>query len=131
MLMSDSLGGNAKTLMIVNISPADDNVEETLSSLQYAQRVKQIKNKTKANVDSAQVRALKQEVVKVRADNLESPIFEATNCSDAQKIDFTASPKNIATSTARWGCNKGASSSRISAGFIFREEEEEEQRGRR
>ena len=65
MLMSDSLGGNAKTLMIVNISPADDNVEETLSSLEYAQRVKQIKNKTQANVDSAQVRALKQEVVQV------------------------------------------------------------------
>ena len=44
MLMSDSLGGNAKTLMFVNISPANYNTEETISSLNYASRVKLIKN---------------------------------------------------------------------------------------
>jgi len=38
MLMSDSLGGNAKTLMFVNASPTDNNVEETQNSLQYATR---------------------------------------------------------------------------------------------
>ncbi|RYG56604.1 hypothetical protein EON66_02480 [archaeon] len=43
-LMSDSLGGNAKTLMFVNLSPADYNAEETLSSLVYASRVKLITN---------------------------------------------------------------------------------------
>jgi hypothetical protein len=35
MLMSDSLGGNAKTLMFVNISPADSNLDETHNSLWY------------------------------------------------------------------------------------------------
>jgi len=43
-VMSDSLGGNAKTLMFVNLSPADYNVEETQSSLVYASRVKLITN---------------------------------------------------------------------------------------
>lgn len=33
-LMSDSLGGNAKTLMFVNVSPAEDNLEETHTSLE-------------------------------------------------------------------------------------------------
>lgn len=42
--MQDSLGGNAKTLMFVNISPADYNQEETSTALTYATRVKQITN---------------------------------------------------------------------------------------
>lgn len=42
--MQDSLGGNAKTLMFVNISPADYNQDETSTALTYATRVKQITN---------------------------------------------------------------------------------------
>ncbi len=42
--MQDSLGGNAKTLMFVNISPADYNQEETVTALTYATRVKLITN---------------------------------------------------------------------------------------
>ena len=43
-LMQDSLGGNAKTLMFVNFSPADYNADETITSLNYAARVKKITN---------------------------------------------------------------------------------------
>lgn len=43
-VMSDSLGGTAKTLMFVNISPADYNTDETVTSLMYAARVKLITN---------------------------------------------------------------------------------------
>lgn len=43
-LMQDSLGGNAKTLMFVNFSPADYNADETVTSLNYAARVKKITN---------------------------------------------------------------------------------------
>ncbi len=42
--MQDSLGGNAKTLMFVNFSPADYNADETTTSLMYAARVKKIVN---------------------------------------------------------------------------------------
>jgi len=55
LVMSDSLGGNAKTLMFVNISPADYNCEETLTSLVYASRVKLITNEAKQEKDSAEV----------------------------------------------------------------------------
>lgn len=44
MLMQDSLGGTAKTLMFVNCSPASSNLDETFMSLKYAQRAKKITN---------------------------------------------------------------------------------------
>lgn len=43
-LMQDSLGGNAKTLMFVNFSPADYNADETVTSLNFATRVKKVVN---------------------------------------------------------------------------------------
>merc|ERR1719199_872002 len=43
-LMQDSLGGSAKTLMFVNISPSSSNVEETVQSLKYASRARCIEN---------------------------------------------------------------------------------------
>ena len=51
-LLADSLGGNSKTLMIANIGPSDSNYSETLQTLKYANRAKQIKNKPKINEDS-------------------------------------------------------------------------------
>merc|ERR1719321_145400 len=46
-VMQDSLGGTAKTLMFVNCSPAESNVDETMMSLKYATRAKKIKNERK------------------------------------------------------------------------------------
>jgi hypothetical protein len=50
-LLQDSLGGNTKTVMIAAISPADYNYDETLSTLRYASRAKNIKNKPTVNED--------------------------------------------------------------------------------
>lgn len=50
-LLQDSLGGNTKTVMIANCSPADYNYDETLSTLRYASRAKFIKNKPIINED--------------------------------------------------------------------------------
>ena len=50
-LLQDSLGGNTKTVMIAALSPANYNFEETMSTLRYANRAKQIKNKPKVNED--------------------------------------------------------------------------------
>ena len=44
-LLQNSLGGNTKTVMIANIGPADYNYDETMSTLRYANRAKQIQNK--------------------------------------------------------------------------------------
>ena len=50
-LLQDSLGGNSHTLMIACVSPADSNLEETLSTLRYADRARKIKNKPIINKD--------------------------------------------------------------------------------
>eukprot|EP00924_Labyrinthula_sp_SR-Ha-C_P004504 snap_masked-scaffold_1-processed-gene-2.38-mRNA-1 protein AED:0.03 eAED:0.05 QI:0/-1/0/1/-1/1/1/0/685 len=50
-LLQDSLGGNTKTVMISNISPADYNFDETMSTLRYADRAKSIQNKPVINED--------------------------------------------------------------------------------
>ncbi|XP_047448267.1 kinesin-like protein KIN-14E [Mugil cephalus] len=66
-VMQDSLGGNAKTLMIVNISPSEFNLEETLTSLVYATRVKAITNNAQRNVESKEIAQLKEVIVKLRS----------------------------------------------------------------
>ncbi|XP_053989856.1 chromosome-associated kinesin KIF4A-like [Hylaeus volcanicus] len=50
-LLQDSLGGNSMTLMIACVSPADYNLDETLSTLRYADRARKIKNKPIINQD--------------------------------------------------------------------------------
>ncbi len=45
----DSLGGNTKTVMIANVGPADWNYDETMSTLRYANRAKNIQNKPRIN----------------------------------------------------------------------------------
>jgi len=64
------LGGNAKTLMFVNLSPADYNVDESLSSLLYASRVKLITNQANKNQDSEEVARLKGIIRQLKAGNI-------------------------------------------------------------
>ncbi len=68
MLMSDSIGGNAKTLMFVNCSPASYNIAESNSSLAFAQRCKDITNCTSSApaMQAAQMNALKKELAKLK-----------------------------------------------------------------
>ena len=50
-ILQDSLGGNSRTLMIACVSPADDSFDETKSTLVYANRARNIKNKPVVNTD--------------------------------------------------------------------------------
>jgi kinesin family protein 3/17 len=67
-LLQDSLGGNTKTLMVAAISPADYNFDETMSTLRYANRAKNIKNKPKINEDpkDTMIREFKAEIERLR-----------------------------------------------------------------
>ncbi|XP_064209290.1 uncharacterized protein LOC135264501 [Anguilla rostrata] len=66
-VMQDSLGGNAKTLMFVNVSPSDCNAEETLTSLTYATRVKAITNSAQKNLESKEITHLKEIILKLKS----------------------------------------------------------------
>ena len=65
-LMMDSIGGNAKTLMFVNLSPADYNADESHSSLLYAERVKKVKNSSAKTVETQEIKALKDQLAKLK-----------------------------------------------------------------
>ncbi|KAM7375859.1 hypothetical protein PAMP_005625 [Pampus punctatissimus] len=66
-LLRDSLGGNAKTYIIANVHPGSKCFGETLSTLQFAQRAKLIKNKAIINEDTqGNVRQLQAEVKKLK-----------------------------------------------------------------
>ncbi|XP_038872264.1 kinesin-like protein KIF16B [Salvelinus namaycush] len=67
-LLKDSLGGNSKTIMIATISPADVNYGETLSTLRYANRAKNIINKPTINEDCnvKLIRELRAEIARLK-----------------------------------------------------------------
>lgn len=52
-LLKESLGGNSKTAMIATLSPAGSNIEESLSTLRYAQQARTIINVAKVNEDTS------------------------------------------------------------------------------
>lgn len=68
-LLQDSLGGNTKTLMVACLSPADNNYDESLSTLRYANRAKNIKNKPCINEDPKDtlLREYQEEIKKLKA----------------------------------------------------------------
>uniref|UniRef100_M3ZV09 Kinesin-like protein KIF14 n=1 Tax=Xiphophorus maculatus TaxID=8083 RepID=M3ZV09_XIPMA len=73
-LLKESLGGNSKTAMIATVSPAGTNVEESLSTLRYAQQARTIINVAKVNEDTSAklIRELKAEVEKLRSAQMNS-----------------------------------------------------------
>eukprot|EP00850_Spirogloea_muscicola_P016207 SM000130S27094 [mRNA] locus=s130:100733:108576:+ [translate_table: standard] len=62
MLMSDSLGGNAKTLMFVNVSPVGSSLDETNNSLSYAVRVRSITNQATKDVQTQEILRLRKRI---------------------------------------------------------------------
>ncbi|KAI6687884.1 hypothetical protein NL676_024712 [Syzygium grande] len=71
-LLQDSLGGNSKTLMIACVSPAETNAEETLNTLKYANRARNIQNKAVINRDpmAAQMQRMRSQVEQLQAELL-------------------------------------------------------------
>ncbi|XP_052396255.1 kinesin-like protein KIF1C isoform X10 [Carassius gibelio] len=67
-LLRENLGGNSRTAMVAALSPADINYDETLSTLRYADRAKQIKCNAVINEDpnNRLVRELKDEVTRLK-----------------------------------------------------------------
>ncbi|XP_078413744.1 kinesin-like protein KIF28 [Cetorhinus maximus] len=75
-LLQSALGGNSKTMMIATVSPADSCYEETLSTLRYAERTKNIQNKAVVNENPTE-----RLILELRAENtkLRSTITKLRN----------------------------------------------------
>lgn len=96
-LLQDSLGGNSKTLMCANISPADLNYDETISTLRYANRAKNIKNCARVNEDpkDALLRQFQIEIEQLRQqldDNC--PDISTSDDESEASEEFSTSPKS-------------------------------------
>ncbi|XP_055966946.1 kinesin-like protein KIF1B isoform X9 [Sorex fumeus] len=101
-LLRENLGGNSRTAMVAALSPADINYDETLSTLRYADRAKQIKCNAVINEDpnAKLVRELKEEVTRLkdllRAQGLgdiidtsiESLTSSPSSCSLSSQVGF-------------------------------------------
>ena len=99
-LLQDSLGGRTKTCIIATVSPAKSNLEETISTLDYAFRAKNIRNKPQVNQMiskktllkefTAEIEKLKAELVAARQRNgvyLSSETYEEiTTESESRRI---------------------------------------------
>lgn len=72
-LLQDSLGGNSQTVMIACVSPSDRDFMETLSTLKYANRARNIKNKVTINQDTSSrtITSLRREIQDLRLELME------------------------------------------------------------
>ena len=73
-LLSDSLGGTASTLMVCNLAPGSDHYFETLSSLEFAKRVKKVKNTVKLRTEKLsqkQAKAMLNDAEQLRQQMIE------------------------------------------------------------
>lgn len=100
-LLQDSLGGNSQTLMLACVSPADSNFQETLNTLKYANRARNIKNRVVINQDfagnSVEVAQLRSQIARLKMElqamrdqygiSTNSPSFDTLNrIQDTQSI---------------------------------------------
>eukprot|EP00466_Bigelowiella_natans_P009967 jgi/Bigna1/80002/fgenesh1_pg.67_\ len=70
-LLQDSLGGNARTVLIACVSPADDNKDESIQTLRYASQVRNIKNKPTLNfsINDAKVKRYRLRIQELEEEN--------------------------------------------------------------
>lgn len=88
-LLQDSLGGNSKTMMCANIGPADYNYDETISTLRYANRAKNIKNKARINEDpkDALLRQFQKEIEELKKKLEEGEEISGSDISGSGEED--------------------------------------------
>ena len=87
-LLQDSLGGNARTVMVANIGPANYNYDETITTLRYANRAKNIKNKPRVNEDpkDALLREFQEEIARLKAQLNQRPQKERRKKEKKEKV---------------------------------------------
>lgn len=92
-LLQESLGGNAATIMIASISPADYNYAETVSTLKYANRAKSIENAVVRNEDSSErmIRDLQHQIEELKA--------MLKNAANSQANPTLTGPQQVQNST--------------------------------
>ncbi|XP_063022646.1 kinesin-like protein KIF1A isoform X20 [Melospiza melodia melodia] len=107
-LLRENLGGNSRTAMVAALSPADINYDETLSTLRYADRAKQIRCNAVINEDpnNKLIRELKDEVARLRdllyaqgLGDIIDNVSDLANNNDAGGAELSQRHDNLSTVT--------------------------------
>ncbi|XP_041342963.1 kinesin-like protein KIF1A isoform X8 [Pyrgilauda ruficollis] len=107
-LLRENLGGNSRTAMVAALSPADINYDETLSTLRYADRAKQIRCNAVINEDpnNKLIRELKDEVARLRdllyaqgLGDIIDNVSDFENNNDARGAELSQRHDNLSTVT--------------------------------
>uniref|UniRef100_A0A8B9IXD0 plus-end-directed kinesin ATPase n=1 Tax=Amazona collaria TaxID=241587 RepID=A0A8B9IXD0_9PSIT len=107
-LLRENLGGNSRTAMVAALSPADINYDETLSTLRYADRAKQIRCNAVINEDpnNKLIRELKDEVARLRdllyaqgLGDIIDNVSDFENNNDARGTELSHRHDNLSTVT--------------------------------
>ncbi|GBG65950.1 hypothetical protein CBR_g54242 [Chara braunii] len=108
-LLKDALGGNSKCSLVANISPAEKNMDETLSTLKFAQRAKLMRNTAIVNEDmfgnpaimGEEIRRLRLEIAALRANMGNIPISSAPAAEETESVRIGRLEHIISQSTKR------------------------------
>ncbi|CAJ1868747.1 unnamed protein product [Sphenostylis stenocarpa] len=93
-LLQDSLGGQAKTLMFVHISPEPEALGETLSTLKFAERVSSVElGAARVNKESSDVKELKEQIASLKAALARKEGGEAENFHQSVNSSGNETPK--------------------------------------
>jgi kinesin family member 15 len=105
-LLKDSLGGNSKTSIVANVSPDHFSMNETLSTLKFAQRAKLITNKARVNEDTTgrtvhqlreEIKLLKEQLI-MKNDKISSNSTTSSNSSsNSPSATTTSTVSSIST----------------------------------
>ncbi|KAI7849860.1 hypothetical protein BDC45DRAFT_546816 [Circinella umbellata] len=111
-LLQDSLGGNSQTLMLACVSPADSNYTETLNTLKYANRARNIRNRVVVNQeftnDASSVDKLKAQIIRLKEELRGGDTFlHAVNDEmDKLKTEVVALNGTLSQITNELACTK-------------------------
>ncbi|XP_049592334.1 uncharacterized protein kif16bb isoform X2 [Syngnathus scovelli] len=106
-LLKDSLGGNSKTTMIATVSPANVNYAETLSTLRYANRARNILNNPTVNEDSSVklIKDLQAEVTRLKRLLESKPVpHRKLSSSLRMEEELHENEEKVYTLTKEWTC---------------------------
>ncbi|XP_006003255.1 kinesin-like protein KIF3A isoform X2 [Latimeria chalumnae] len=111
-LLQDSLGGNSKTMMCANIGPADYNYDETISTLRYANRAKNIKNKARINEDpkDALLREFQKEIEELKKKLEEGEEISGSDSSGSEEDEEEEGSEGGEKKKKRRGSSSSSSS---------------------
>lgn len=114
-LLQDSLGGNSRTLMIACVSPSDRDFMETLNTLRYANRARNIKNKVIVNQDktSQQIAQLKAEIERLNLELMQYKSKSSTSNNNCNNNNTTSLMSRTASSATIVNSVNGSATNEI------------------